>query len=305
MKKVLTLILAALFVSVLARGDNDAAPAAGGLRYSITVTKFENHAHYGGNFALADCWGAVLTDSLQQTGHFIVIAESDMRSAAMGEQDFAHSGRAATGDKAPVTGVMTPAQILVKGEITHFQDGTSSGGGGIGIAGISLGVANSTAEVNAIIYMVDASTGQVLASKQVTGTVKSSGIKVGVSNSKWNGDVSQVKTTNAGKAISAAIDEAVAFCTAQIPHLHWTGDVILVKDTQVYINRGSREGVAQGQVFKVGSAETLRDPGTGEVLDVSFTEKAQIKVESVKEKLSICTIISGTGIEKGMNVSPL
>ncbi|MFI5337851.1 MAG: CsgG/HfaB family protein [Opitutales bacterium] len=305
MKKIVTLALAAALLPGLVRAENNSsAPATGGLRYSIAVVKFENHAKYTGPFALADCWGAVLTDSLQQSGRFIVLGETDMRTAAMGEQDFAKGGRAAVGDKTPVTGAMTPAQLLVKGEITHFQDGTQSSGGNFGIAGVNLGVSGSTAEVNALIYIIDATTGQVVASKQVTGVAKSSGLKVGFSNAKWNGDVGQIKSTNVGKALSAAIDEAVAFCTAQIPHLHWSGDVILVKDTQVYINRGQREGVTVGQVFKVGVAETLRDPGTGEVLDVSFTEKGQIRVDNVKEKLSICSVVSGTGIEKGMNVSP-
>ncbi|HEY4302205.1 MAG TPA: hypothetical protein VGM73_15120, partial [Candidatus Didemnitutus sp.] len=59
-----------------------------------------------------------------------------------------------------------------------------------------------------------------------------------------------------------------------------------------------------GQIFKVGASEVLRDPGTGEVLDNSFTEKAQIRVDTVKEKISICSIVSGTGIEQGMAVEP-
>ena len=104
--------------------------------------------------------------------------------------------------------------------------------------------------------------------------------------------------------MEAAIDEAVAFCISQLDSLPWTGNVILVKGTQVYFNRGSREGVTVGQIFKVGSSEVLRDPGTGEVLDNSFTEKGQIKVDTVKEKVSICSIVAGTGIEQGMAVSP-
>ena len=53
----------------------------------------------------------MLTDSLQQSGHFIVLGEADMRDAAMKEQDFAASGRTAGGDKTPVKGNMTPAQL--------------------------------------------------------------------------------------------------------------------------------------------------------------------------------------------------
>ena len=298
------LVAAALPAAAPAQ-DAAPAPAAGGLRYTIAVTKFENHAKYTGEFPLADCWAAVLTDSLQHSGHFIVLGESDMRAAALGEQDFARSGRAATGDKAPATGAMTPAQLLVKGEITHFQDGTQASNGDIGFGGISLNLTHSTAEINAVIYIVDASTGQVVASKQVTGKAKSSGVKVGVTNEKWNGDLGQLKSTNVGKAVGAAIDEAVAFCIEQLPHLHWSGEVILVKDGQIFINRGQREGVTAGEVFKVGASQVLRDPGTGEVLDVDFSQVGEIRVTSVKEKISICSLVSGTNPQPGMSVAPL
>lgn len=279
-------------------------PAKGGLRYTITVTKFENRANWGSRWALADNFGAVLTDSLQQTGRFIVVAESDMRQAAMGEQDFAASGRAAGGDKAPTMGNMTPAQLLVKGEITNFTDGTEGGGGGFGYGGVRIGGKSSSAEINAVIYIVDSTTGQVKASKKVVGTVKSSGLSVGLTNRNFSGDIGGFKKTNVGKAVEAAIDEAVAFCIQQLEGIPWTGNVILVKGNQVYFNRGSREGVTAGQVFKVGTSEVLRDPGTGEVLDNSFTEKAEVRVETVKEKVAICSVVSGTGIERGMAVSP-
>ena len=71
----------------------------GGLRYSITVSKFENRSSWDGQWDLGHAWGAVLTDSLNQTGRFIVLGETDMRREALQEQDFAASGRAAGGGK--------------------------------------------------------------------------------------------------------------------------------------------------------------------------------------------------------------
>jgi len=86
----------------------------GGLRYSITVAKFENRSGWAGQWDLGDAWGAILTDSLSQTGRFIVLGEKDMRREALEEQDFAVSGRAAGGGKTVVTGQMTPAQLMIK-----------------------------------------------------------------------------------------------------------------------------------------------------------------------------------------------
>jgi curli biogenesis system outer membrane secretion channel CsgG len=304
MKKIAVLaLILSLAQAAPVRADDAPAPAAGGLRYSIAVIKFENHANYSGPFQLSDTWGGMLTDSLQQSGHFIVIGEADMRDAAMKEQDFAKSGRVAGGDKAPATGFMTPAQLLIKGEITNFQT-TSGQHGGFSYGGISLGAGGDTAEINTVVYVVDSTTGQVVASKKVIGTCKSSGLSIGFSNRDWSGDMGGFKKTNVGTAMEKAIDDAVGFIITQIPNLHWTGNVILVNGTKVYINRGSREGVATGQIFKVGTSEVLRDPATGETLDVAFTEKGQIRADLVKEKVAICSIVKGDGFENGMSVAP-
>jgi curli biogenesis system outer membrane secretion channel CsgG len=307
MNKIGTLALASILtLPAFVRADAPASPAdasAGGLRFSIAVTKFENHANYNGSFQLADTWGSMLTDSLQQTGHFIVLGEADMRDAAMKEQDLAKTGRLAGGDKTPTTGNMTPAQLLIKGEITNFQT-TSGQHGGVAFGGIRLGGGGDEAEINAVIYVVDSTTGQVVASHKVLGKVKSSGLSVGFSDRDWSGDMGGFKKTNVGTAMEKAIDDGVAFIVAQIPSLHWSGNVILVKPPMVYINRGTREGVAAGQIFKVGTSEILRDPATGETLDVAFTEKGRIKVGTAKEKISICSIVSGDGLENGMAVAP-
>jgi curli biogenesis system outer membrane secretion channel CsgG len=291
------LFCAGLFVPLAS-----ALGASGGLRYSIMVSKFQNRSNWSGQWDLGDAWGAVLTDSLTQTGRFIVLGEKDMRQDAMEEQDLAASGRAAGGGKTVVTGQMTPAQLLIKGDITHFADATEGGGGGIGIAGFRLGAGTSMAEINTVLYIVDSSTGQVLASKKCYGKVSETGLSVGVSHHGFSGDIGGFKKTNAGKAVEQAVDEAVDFLMSKLPEIPWTGDVILVKGDKVYINRGSREGVSQGQSFQVGKSETLRDPNTGEVLDQSMEKAGTIEVVTVKEKISICRVSQGSGIAKGMTV---
>ena len=76
------------------------------------------------------------------------------------------------------------------------------------------------------------------------------------------------------------------------------------KGSKVYINRGNREGVTVGQTFVVGTVEVIRDPDTGEVLDEDLTEIARLRAEKVKEKLTICSLLSGKvgSIKKGMAV---
>ena len=296
------IVAAAFFVWAVFFLAGSGYAEVGNLRYSIAVSKFENRSNWSGRYHIGDAWGAVLTDSLNQTGRFIVLGEKDMRTEAMEEQDFAASGRAAGGGKTVVTGQMTPAQLLVKGEITHFADGTAGGGMGIGIKGFRIGASGGKAEINAVVYVVDSSTGQVVASKKCYGEMSKTGLSLGLSTGDFSGDVGGYKKTNAGKAVEKAVDEAVAFIASQLEDIPWTGKVVLAKGSTVYINRGTREGVSMGQNFYVGKAEVLRDPDTGEVLDQSMERIGSIQVIKVKEKIAICKVLSGSGIKKGMTV---
>lgn len=294
-----------LLITVVAAAVPVAAEdAAGGLRYSITVTKFENRAGWHGQWDIGDAWGTVLTDMLNQTGSFIVLGETDMRAAALDEQDFASSGRTAGGAKAPVTGQMTPAQLLVKGAITHVQDTTAAGGGGVRIKGFNIGGKGGKGEINATIYVVDSTTGMVLASTNVVGESKRKGANLGYSTGSWGAAFGGEKNDNVGLAVQDACAQAVDFLKAQLPNIAWTGSVVMVKDGKVYVNRGSREGVGVGRQFVVGEVEVLRDPDTGEVLDEDMTEIASLRVDEVKEKLSICSVTSGDAgaVAKGMAI---
>lgn len=307
MRSILKLFVLAVFVLAASIGmvtPLQAEDAAGGLRYSIIVTKFENRAGWHGQWDIGDAWGTVLTDMLNQTGKFIVLGETDMRGAALDEQDFAASGRTAGGKKAPKTGQMTPAQLLVKGAITHVQGDTGDKGGGIRIKGFRIGGGGGKGEVNATIYIVDSTTGQIIASKSVVGTFKRSSMKTRYSTGRWGASFGGNKKDNVGLAVQDAVAEAVAFIIEQLPNIRWTGSVVLVKGDKVYLNRGAREGVTVGQVFSVGKVDILRDPDTGEVLDESMTEIARLTVNQVKEKLSIAKVTSGnaSAIAKGMTI---
>jgi curli biogenesis system outer membrane secretion channel CsgG len=282
--------------------------AKGGLRYSITVSKFDNKAGWSGQWDIGDAWGAVMTDALQASGKFIVLGEKDMRAEAMQEQDLGDTGRMAGGKKTPKKGFMTPAQLLVKGDITHVQDSTTGGGGGLNFKGIRLGGSGDKAEINATIYVVDSSTGQVKASTKVVGKAGRKGLAVGYSGSALGGltgDMAGFKKDNVGKACEDAVAQAVEFLIKQLESIPWEGSVVSSKDGKVIINRGTREGVSEGQTFIVGQLEVTTDPDSGEVLDSSVSKVGTITTKTVKEKISICEATDGAKkIEKGMSVQP-
>ena len=297
MKKLTALALAALAsATVFAEGGN--------LRYSITVNKFENKANWRGQWELGDAWGTIFTDQLVQSGKFIVLGEADMRGAAMQEQDLAASGRTAGGKKAPKMGRMTPAQLLVKGAITHVQE-TKGGGGGFGFKGITLGGDAGSAEINITIYLVDSATGQVKASKSVIGKSGKKGLSLGYHGSALGGltgDIGGFMKDNMGKAAMDACNQALEFLVGQLDSIPWEGSVSLVKADKLIINRGTREGVEVGMKFDVGKVEEVVDEDTGEVLDSELTKIGTVTVTEVKEKICYTTPLEGA--EKGMGVHP-
>jgi curli biogenesis system outer membrane secretion channel CsgG len=284
------------------------APPAGNLRYSITVTKFKNEAGWHGRWSVGDGMQTVMTNLLHESGWFIVLGDGEMRKAAMAEQDFAASGRTAQGKKTAKIGRMTPAQLLVRGSITHVQDDTGSGGGGLSFKGFRIGGSAGKAEMNVTIYLVDSETGQVKASTDVIGVSGKKGFTVGYHGGGLGGlggNFGGAEKDNVGKAMEDAVGQAVIFLIKQLDSIPWEGSVVMVKGDKVIINRGSREGVAVGRQFKVGAVDELVDPDTGEVLDSEMTEVGTIKVTKTKEKISYCAPVSGSGMAKGMSVFPM
>ena len=282
------------------------AQAEGNLRYSITVSKFPNEAGWSGQWDVGDGFTTIMTDALQQNGKFIVLGDSEMRQEAMAEQDLAASGRMAGGNKAPQVGRMTPAQLLVRGSITHVQDDTTGGSGGLNFKGISIGGSKGKAEVNITIYLVDSETGQVKASQKVVGVAGRRGLGVGYSGSALGGlggNLEGFKKDNVGKACEDAVVQCVEFLEKQLESIPWQGSVMLVTDSKIVINRGTREGVAVGQKFDVGTSEDLVDPDTGEVLDSEMKTVGAIEVTEAKEKIAYCTALAG--VEKGMSITPV
>jgi curli biogenesis system outer membrane secretion channel CsgG len=291
---------------VLEKIEPTAGLPKGNLRYSITVSSFENKAGWSGQWDLGNGFTEIMTNALYESGWFIVLGDKEMRAEAMQEQDLGESGRVAGGKKTPKIGRMTPAQLLVKGAITHVQESTTGGGGAINIQGIAVGGAKDHAEINITIYLVDSETGQVKASTQVVGKSGRKSGSLGYYGYGMGGVTGGVyghQNDNVGKACEDAVMQAVDFLIKQLDKIPWEGSVVLVKDDKILINRGQREGVQIGQKFKVGSTEQIVDPDTGEVLDVDMKQIGLIEVTEVKEKTAYCKALEGGGkIEKGMSL---
>jgi len=306
--QVLSLVFVMLFQGNFLYAENTIqAPPEGNLRYSITVAEFKNEAGWQGQWNVGNGMATIMTNLLHKSGWFIVLGDTGMRKAAMGEQDLVASGRTAKGKKAAKIGRMTPAQLLVRGSITHVQNDTGSKSGGFSFGGVSIGKSAGQAQINVTIYLVDSETGQVKASTDVIGKSNRKGYSIGFHGATPLGGIGGgfggEKKDNVGKAVENAVGQGVQFLIKQLESIAWEGSVVLVKGNKVIINRGSREGVAVGRQFRVGSVKELVDPDTGEVLDSEMTQAGTIKVTKVKEKIAYCAPVSGgKAMRKGMSV---
>lgn len=265
------------------------------LKKTVAVFDFENDSGYRGEVRLGDDFTVQLTDALVQSGKFNVLTRADL-DVVFAEQDLAASGRMAQSTAAQ-KGKAIPAQILIKGQITEFEENTSGGGQGFSISGVSLGTKKSTASMAVIVQLIDSTTGEVIDSRRVEGEARSGGLSVGYSG-RFDLSSSNFKKTPLGKAVQMAIDRAVVYISEKLSQVPWKGKVVTFKDGLVFINAGENANVQVGDTFQVlREGESLVDPDTGIDLGSETTQVARIKIIDVQPKFSKAQVEGAAGVE--------
>jgi curli biogenesis system outer membrane secretion channel CsgG len=263
-----------------------------GPKKTIAVARFENTSGINSYIALGDDFSAQLSDALIQSGMFIVLSRKDL-GTVLSEQDLAESGRMAK-SLAASKGKVIPAQILITGNITEFEESTQGGNQGLSIHGISIGMGKSDAHIAVIVQIIDSTTGEILDSQRVEGLADASGFSVGYSGSFSVGS-SSFKKTPLGKATQIAIDRAVEYISQRLAMIPWQGRVVTIKDGLVYINAGSDTGIINGETFIVcRKGDALIDPETGVELGAEKTKIGDIVISEVQPKFSKAKILSNT-----------
>ena len=267
------------------------------LKKTVAVFDFKNDSGWSSVATLGQDFSTQLSDALVQSGKFIVLTRKDL-DVVMAEQDLAASDRMAKSNTAQV-GKIVPAQILIKGQITEFEENTGGGGQGISIKGISLGMKKSSAHMAVIIQLIDSTTGEILESKRVEGEAKGGGLSVGYSGA-IDVNSSSFKSTPLGKAIQVTIDQAVDYLAKKLSSIPWKGKVVTVKDGLVFVNSGVTAGVSVGDTFSIyKEGEAMVDPDTGMNLGSEKTKIAEVKVNDVQEKFSKAAVTSGKAEDVG------
>jgi tetratricopeptide (TPR) repeat protein len=106
-----------------------------------------------------------------------------------------------------------------------------------------------------------------------------------------------------GGEVDEAVDESVSEMAMAVREEHPLRGLVAAveEDGTVLINLGANHGVKEGLVFDVVQNGETIEVG-GRTLQRAMREIGQIRVTSVEDELSVCTIEEGGGMEKGMKV---
>ncbi len=276
---------------------------------TIAVSRFENRTTAAGQINLGSGMSDQLTNSLVQSDNFVVLERQGL-SDVLQEQDFARSGRARKSTTAQ-TGQVIPAQILIKGTITEFQQQESGSGAGVSYMGFTVGTESTEAHVALILRIIDTTSGQVLDSVRLEGKARGTGYKFGVSYMGVGFEAEKFANTALNKAVQTVIDQATQMIARNLNEIPFEGKIIKVQDDTFYTNIGARNRVSGGDVFDVYSpGAELVDPDTGEKLGSLKKKVGTVVISMPKEKFSKAFSSQGELYkegyilrEKGTNVS--
>jgi len=244
-----------------------------------------------------------LTTSLVATGKFIVLERLALNQVQQ-EQDLGASGRV-NAETSADKGKLIGAQLLITGDITQFAYQHSSIGGKFSniVKGLDAGVERVSASVSIDLRLIDAVTGEVVASIKGDGSSAQQGVTTHLTKDEKKYDGSIALSTPLGKASREAIQKSVAAIIDNLPKVKWSARVIDFRDGVVYVNAGSALGMMKGMSLAVfDSQATLIDPETGRNLGSPEKRVGEIMIDVVEPQFSTATVVSGSGFKRNQVV---
>jgi curli biogenesis system outer membrane secretion channel CsgG len=249
----------------------------------------------------------------------VVVVERKKINKIMAEQDFAASGRVKAGTGAK-TGAIRGADAILYGDIVTFgrddHRKAVAGGGliGAGIAGLAAAGKKDKAVVTIDYRLVDAETSEVIATGEAKGESErksnSFGAFAGALGAGGAGVAVDMSSSNfaetiIGEAVIDCVNKLAAALDEQLPKLETkqvdvSARVAFVSGNSLTINAGSAQGVAVGDQFQISHIlNEVKDPSTGEVIDLATKPVGTMQITQVKDKVSIGTFTGSPAAQIG------
>ncbi|MBC8181704.1 hypothetical protein H8E88_11335 [candidate division KSB1 bacterium] len=261
--------------------------------------KTDHRVHWWSGQSVGRGMSDMLVTALVKSGKYQVMERSAL-DKIMQEQKLGMSGMV-TQQSAAQVGKLLGVQVAIIGSVTEF--GHSKGGTGGRIKNVRIGISKQSASVAIDVRFIDVNTGEILLAENIRKQKSKSGLSLGTPKFSFN-NKNKFDQSIVGKATREAVEGILKLLDKQsIAPAKFEGKVIKVSGGQVYINRGAKAGVNNGDVFVIyAKGEELIDPDTGLSLGSEDTKIGKIKVTNngVGEgKASICVVIQGSGFERG------
>ena len=273
--------------------------------YSAVMTSVQ--AIFGTQQNIGQGINAMMTKRIAEEGRFTVVERRKINTV-MKEQDFAASNRVKQGTGARI-GQIKGADLTLMGDIVVFgrDDRRVGGVAGAAVPGAG-GVAGGYKQDNKAVVvldfrLVDAETSEIVMTGEARGeskrTSKGFGAALFAGGVAAGGAVNMTSSNFGETIIGEATMDAVNKLSEQIkasPLNGGAGDRTDDLDARVAdfsggmltINAGSNAGVKAGQAFTVyHKGKEIKDPTTGEVLDVQTTPIGTFTVTTVREKIAM------------------
>ena len=310
-KKLLASLLAAS--ATLASAQTKKALIIEPFDYSAVMTGVQ--AVFGTQQNIGTGIAAMLTTRVTQDGKFTVVERRKIANVTK-EQDFNASNRVKQGTGARV-GQIRGADLTLMGDIVVFGRDDRKVGGAVGAivpgaGGVAGGSKSDAKAVVVIDYrLVDAETSEVIGTGEARGeskrTSKGFGAAMFAGGVLAGGSINMASSNFAETIIGEATMDAVNKLSQQISAGPTTGSAgsrendldamdADVDGANLTINAGTAAGLAKGQTFTVyHKGKEIKDPKTGEVLDVQTTPIGTLTISTVRDRISMGTFASSGG----------
>jgi len=229
-----------------------------------------------------------------------VVLERQQMQAVIAEQDLNTAGRV-NKETGAAQGHIIGAQAMISGDITGYSYTQQSLGGSAFnvIKNTKVGASRVSASVTIDLRLIDAATGEVLASAKGNGSANSTGVAADLIKEDQQVTASGTWSTPLGQASRTAITKVVEHLVAEMPKPRWSAKVVEVRDGVVYLNAGTDGGVLPGVVLEVYEVqEPLIDPDTGKNLGAPDKLLGEIQIETVQAGFSTARVVSGAGFAR-------
>jgi curli biogenesis system outer membrane secretion channel CsgG len=250
---------------------------------------------------------AMMTKRIAEDGRFTIV-ERRKANELLKEQDFAASNRVKQGNGAR-TGQIKGADLTLMGDIVVFGRDDRKVGGAVGaiVPGGGGIVGGSKSDYKAVVVLdyriVDVETSEVVATGEARGESKRTSKGFGaalLAGGVFAGGAVNMTSSNFGETIiGEATMDAVNKLAEQVKTGAVTGGasdrtddldarVADVSGNSITINAGAAAGLKVGQTFTIyHKGKEIKDPSTGEVLDVQTTPIGQLTITTVRDRIAI------------------